>query len=384
MGKPVRCIILIKEILMSLEMIIDLPKEIRTTILDNLHNSVKKRIFDKIPTLTDDLNLKEISDYNERVRLRREYIDKYPNEKHWDYMEYYPCKLYNKETKREQLLLPNVKISTHGDVIYYHGANKRVFLSLNEDFNNPTYNRVKINRNKYAVHRLVGCLYCPIPDHLKDKNIEELITNHIDLVKSNDMYSNIEWVTNGENVKYSFNKEPLIGKKGRKTGENYYSDKYILMEVVANNQFKGRKYVINGLEQCESAGFKWPSLRYVIDGSKSQNYGHKASYIGVEEAEKYPLGMPEDIKTLFDTDHRYFAVDIIPSIGTILEGPFKGHQFSLFGAAEQNKYFKQANIQKVINGERKSSGKCHWRKGTLMEGIKFHNRLTDEIYKTLQ
>lgn len=368
---------------MLADVIFGLPFEYRYVILDNLNNGVKKRIFDSIPTLTDLLNLNVIFDYDKKVKLRREYIDKYPNEVHWDYMEYYPCKLYNQDTHREYVKYTHVKISTKGDVIYYHGANKRVYINLNEDYHKDAYNRVKLNTIKYAVHRLVGTLYIPIPESLKDKGIENLITNHIDLTKSNDNYLNLEWTTNGENVKHSFNKDTPIGKKGRKTGENYYSDKYVLMEVVADNRFKGRKWVINGLEQCEAAGFKWPSLRYVIDGSKLHNYGHKASYITADEAEQYHSGIPDDINELFKQNKNYFSMDVKPVIGTIMTGPSSGLEFSMFGINEIKRYFSQPNVMKVLSGERKQHAGCTWRHGSIEEAIPLHNKLTPEILFSL-
>lgn len=363
---------------MLADIIFGLPFEYRYMILDNLNNGIKKRIFDTIPVLTDLLNLNEISDYNKRVKIRRDYIDKYPNEVHWDYMEYYPCKLYDQDTHREYVLHTHIKVSTNGDVIYYHGANKRVYINLNKDYHKDNYNRVKLNTIKYAVHRLVGTLFIPIPETLKDKGIENLITNHIDLVKSNDNYLNLEWTTNGENVKHSFNKDTPIGKRGRKTGESYYSDKYILLEVLATNRFKGRKFVINGLEQCKEAGLEWKSLYYVAKGERTHNYGFGASYIPAEETEKYPLGMPEDIKELFDKDRRYFSMDINPIIGK-----YNDIEFSCFGAQELNKHFVQANVLKVISGERKEHKKCTWRYGTLEEGIALHDNLTPELIEEL-
>lgn len=363
--------------MLLIDLFIGMNKEFRDLILDNLNNSVKKRIFDSIPTLTSMLNLTAEMSVQERAKRRRAYIDKYPDELHWDWMEFYPCTLYSDSNARESGIWENVKVSSKGDIIYYHGANKRVFLNLNEDVIGETYNRVKISGTRYAIHRVVGCMYCPIPDELLDKDISKLITNHKDLDRTNDGYSNLEWVTNGENVVHGFNKEKRL------TGDEYFKQKYILMEVIADNRFKGRKYVINGLEQCTEAGFKWASLRYVVDGSKAHNFGHKASYISAEEAGRYEQGMPDDIKELFDKCRNYFGMDIKPVIGTVLSGPLAGKEFSFFGINETKQYFSQPNVLKVISGERKQHGGCTWRYGSIEEAIPLHNKLSPEELSSL-
>lgn len=356
--------------MLLIDFVMSIPNEFRDLFLGNLANSAKKRIFDSIPTLTDQLALTNKMSVQERAKKRREYVEKYPNEIHWDWMEFYPCKLYSEKNNRESGIWNNVKVSNRGDVIYYHGANKRVFLNLNEDISGDTYNRVKLSGIRYAVHRVVGCMYCPLPEDHAHDDISMLVTNHKDTDRTNDSCYNLEWTTNGENVIHGFNKDK------RKTGIEYFKQKYILLEVVADNRFKGRKYVINGLEQCESAGFKWASLRYVIDGSKSHNFGHKASYISAEEAVGYEQGIPDDIRELFEQNRNYFAMDIRPVIGKVLSGPLEGLEFSFFGATETKQYFVQANVMKVLSGERKQHGNCTWRYGTIEEGIALHNKLS--------
>lgn len=366
-----------------IDVLIGLPDQYRPTIINNLNPNVKLRIFRSIPTLTELLNLEPIKDYAKRVKLRKEYIDKYPNEVHWDYVDFIPSELYVADNIRTYGLIKSAKISTNGDLVSSPSGVRKIYINLTSERNSGDYTRLRLDGIKYAVHRIVACTFLPKPEHLADKEIHQLISNHIDLNVNNDRMVNLEWVTNGENVKHSFNKDTPIGKKGRKTGENYYSDKYVLMEVVANNRFKGRKWVINGLEQCEAAGFKWPSLRYVIDGSKLHNYGHKASYITADEAEQYHSGIPDDINELFKQNKNYFSMDIKPVIGTIMTGACSGLEFSMFGINEIKRYFSQPNVMKVLSGERKQHAGCTWRHGSIEEAIPLHNKLTPEILFSL-
>jgi hypothetical protein len=53
------------------------------------------------------------------------------------------------------------------------------------------------------VHRLVAHAFCPRPDHLKDVPYDDLQVNHIDGIKANNHYTNLEWCTGKENITHS-------------------------------------------------------------------------------------------------------------------------------------------------------------------------------------
>lgn len=353
-----------------------------TDILENvLHKFTpinRIRTFVMIPTLTEILNLDHSpSKYEERVRMRSNFLKKEreidPEVVFWDYAEIYNLE---KENNKPEGIFKNVLVSTNGDSIILTGSNKFYLQSNIENKINGKYKRIRMGMdgNKYMLHRVIGCTFVPVP---KDKDIRTCVTNHINNNHGDNHYLNFEWCTDKENNLHGIE----IG--ARKTGEVYYQQKPLLLEVISDNEFKGRKYVLKGLKDCEECGFQMNGLLQVVDGVKKSYYGHSVKLISLEEANNYEIGMPDDIKSLYLRDKNYFTMDIKPVIGEILEGPYKGFQFSFFGSAEVNDWFQMRNVFKVLQGERLSHKNCKWRYGTISESIPFHNKLTDEIYQTL-
>lgn len=363
---------------MLLDQLITIEKSLRNKILDNLPREVKKQIFDSIPTLTDELLLQEEKTIADKVNKRYRAIKESPGEVFWDFPVH--CQFTGYKNEHSVFTtIPNTKISTNGDIIRYYESVGRIFLSLASEAPPNRYLRLRVNRKHYGIHRLVGCTFIPIPDELLSKEVSVLVTNHKNLVVTDNSVKNLEWVTLSGNVVHAQETGAIL------VGEDYFKTKPILMEVIAENRFKGRKFVLQGFEHCKENGFDYNSLYYVTTGHMAYSFGHSAKYISPDEVKKYPLGMPEDIKVFFTSCRDYFSPAIKPVVGKVLTGQYQGVEFSMFGVGELSRYgFQHANVLKVCKGKRKSHRNCSWRQVSLEEGIKLHGLLTDEVLKTLQ
>lgn len=363
---------------MLLDQLITIEKTLRNKILDKLPREVKKQIFDSIPTLTEELLLEEEKSVSDKVNKRYKAIKESPGEVFWDFPDHCQFTGYNNEHSKF-VTIPNTKISTNGDIIRYYDSVGRIFLSLANESVPSKYRRLRANRKHYAIHRLVGCTFIPIPDELLCREVSTLVTNHKNLVVTDNSVENLEWVTLSGNTVHAQEAGAIL------VGEEYFKTKPILMEVIAENRFKGRKFVLQGFDHCKENGFDYNSLYYVTTGHMAYSFGHSAKYISLEEVNQYHLGMPEDIKTFFTNCRDYFSPAIKPVVGKVLTGPYQGVEFSMFGVGELTRYgFQHANVLKVCKGDRKSHRNCSWKQVSLEEGIRLHGLLTEEVLRTLQ
>lgn len=63
------------------------------------------------------------------------------------------------------------------------------------------------------VHKIVATLFC-----IKPNREEKLEVNHLDCIRTNNYYKNLEWITHTENIRYSIKKGnhkpiPCVGEK---------------------------------------------------------------------------------------------------------------------------------------------------------------------------
>lgn len=108
-------------------------------------------------------------------------------------------------------------VDKHGNVYNKYHKKKRTFcgndgyreVELSGSIKNKNGNYV---RYKVKVHRIVAELFVPKPTDA----IDELEVNHIDNDRMNSDYSNLEWVTHLENVRYSVsqNRHYVLPSKG--------------------------------------------------------------------------------------------------------------------------------------------------------------------------
>ena len=80
---------------------------------------------------------------------------------------------------------------------------------------------VEFYRKKYLAHRLVAEAFC---DNVYDMPIDDLVVDHIDGDTKNNHYTNLEWVTQQENVKRALGNKP--SNNAKKT-DLYYQGRLI-------------------------------------------------------------------------------------------------------------------------------------------------------------
>ena len=131
-------------------------------------------------------------------------------------------------------------ISSYGRVKHKFKNHYRIISgSLHKD----GYRFVTIKGIQYPVHRLVAeCFYAGMKK-------EELVVNHIDGNKQNNHYCNLEWVTQSENVKHSYenNLQPKScgTYKGKFTQEQRDEIKYLWDSGTLSKREIAKKYNVS-------------------------------------------------------------------------------------------------------------------------------------------
>lgn len=119
-----------------------------------------------------------------------------------DFSEKYKEKLRWRVLKLNDLAT-NYSVSSHGNV-----RNNKSMIILKTFKNTQGYETVKLSINgkdkTFRVNRLVLMVFHPLSD------IDSLISNHINEDKSDNRWVNLNWMTPGENTKYSMKKIEYI------------------------------------------------------------------------------------------------------------------------------------------------------------------------------
>lgn len=343
-----------------LNTLLNLNEVDRNNVLRKLKLETKKYIFKNIPTLTEELNLDKVKDYEKRVQLRYGYIQKHPDVVFWDYAE---CILQNSNDPKK---VPGVLVSTNGDFIILNNKNRLYFSPLKtKGLNN--YLTFRVGGSVSTKHRIIASTFLPRPVDLPKDIVNKLQVNHLDKIKYNNKLINLEWVTNQENQKHAYN-------------QKHYKEKdYFLFTILIDNGFKGREFVLQE-DNLKELNVKTNNIKNKINGNlKNTFWGMACSDITFENIGERHVGVPNDILKLFHTDSNYFDVRCKPIIGTVLDGKYEGFEFSLFGCKEIEKYFNRSHVHRVARGERKSHFGCSFRFSTHKEAIPLHGKLTKNI-----
>ena len=132
--------------------------------------------------------------------------------KHYDFTGQYKMSNYGRLKSLER------------DVPMKDGRTKHCYEKIVKPCNSRGYYQYRFDRDNIlgmhvgiVANRLVGLLFIPIPDRLKDYDVDELEVNHIDEDKHNNVYieghpelSNLEWVTREENLNHGTAQERKV------------------------------------------------------------------------------------------------------------------------------------------------------------------------------
>lgn len=332
---------------------------IRTMTLDE-----KRSLFKSIPKLSKILNIDQTLSHDEKVKIRKSHIDKFPNGVFWDVGEYL-------DSQQAITIDENVLVSTRGDVILY---NENIGLLYMKRYDDPSkgsgYRYLRLAGTSKSIHRTVATMYIPIPDELFKLDPKFIDVNHKDENKRNNHNFNLEWTSTVGNARH-----------GKKYSDYVEYDHY-LVEVIVDNGFLGRKFVITNHEQNSPI-----TTRHLIGnhgkGCKRVS-GFSVRNIDAESAKLYPLGFPGDIADLYRKDKRFFQQNCKPIIGTVMRGVHKGFKFSFLGKGDISKYFLHQNVVAAAKGKLREVCGCVFQYASHREAIPFVNKMTEEIKDSIK
>lgn len=125
---------------------------------------------------------------------------------------------------------------------YYGTSDGRVFswfcgqwLELKQGTNRSGYKTVRLKRKLYSVHRLIAEAFISTPD---------LVINHIDGDRLNNHSSNLEWVTQSENLYHAHRVLKIGSPKGVRNHSAKLDDNLVkeVYHSVGTYKELGKKY----------------------------------------------------------------------------------------------------------------------------------------------
>lgn len=154
------------------------------------------------------------------------------------------------------------KISNLGRVLSYQWQNKPKYLSLNR-LSKDGYPRVALIQNgkssDFYVHRLVAQAFIP-----NMKNHKEV--NHKDGIKTNNVVSNLEWVTHATNMKHA--SDTKLMKSATKENNPNYKGK---IQVIKDGQLLATTC---GLQELKDLGLIPGKVYNCLNGKAKSHKGY--------------------------------------------------------------------------------------------------------------
>lgn len=217
------------------------------------------------------------------------------------------------------------------------------------------YQRLTVNKDNMAAHRLVCYAFNPVPKELENYPLGILEVNHKSGVKLENSFSNLEWCTRLENMTHAVKNGLTVVKLGM----DHPSVRPMVATVVDIPGFEGVEFAVVGKQECKRIKINHKELYSVRIGKIKTYKGCTWKEITKEEVSNY-RAIPDELISLikkykFESAGKprsnrqkwiYVATNILT--GEVIE--VRG----LIGLASLG--VLQANVMKVVRGDRKHAG----------------------------
>jgi hypothetical protein len=153
------------------------------------------------------------------------------------------------------------KVSNYGNVMSFSKYSKNGKI-LKKEKTNRGYLRVNLSRKKYSIHRLVALYFLGVPK-------EGMVVNHKDGNKENNCISNLEWVTQKENIKHSFKNGMSKIEKGALNKLSFN-----ILKIDKNTDIV-LESIVGIRDYCSLNKFDRRCIQRAINGEYKTAYGYK-------------------------------------------------------------------------------------------------------------
>lgn len=228
-----------------------------------------------------------------KVRLKKE-----PDYEVFVPLIYYAYEQHRRSSNWPSLITPyKVFISNKGNVYSLKKSEPKLLNILGDE---DGYRTVSVGVDKRGrslmLHRAMACSFLSLDKFLlSNEDIfaahpKDLQVNHIDGVKSNFEFDNLEWVTHSGNQQHAVD----VGLKP--IGVEHVQTKAV-KGIVAFGIHRGYSFVLHGASDYKQHGFGQPNIVACLKGRKNSHKNCTWTYATDEEILTLPRGVTEEVKT---------------------------------------------------------------------------------------